>query len=1039
LRGNDIRFAMLSRLIHNHPLANIAFVVVLVMGALAYLHMPRAQDPEINFNWVNITTVLPGASAEDVEKRVTEPLEDAINDRVADIRFISSSSREGFSSILVRMRDISPRIFDKRLNDLRREVQAAADTELPAEVQDPQVLEITSSNGFPTAMLLVTGPSFDERLRLRARQVQDDIERLAGVDRAFGIGLADPELRVEFAPSALAARGLSASDVADSVGRWFRDIAAGGAPVGGEEWLVRVIGQANDPDYLADVPVIARDGAQTPLDSVARVFRAREKPTTLLSTHGEPAIMFSVMKKENTNTLELVERIESYLEKKNRDLEGSGIRVVLLDDQTVPTRQAIGVMQSNALQGLALVFLLSWLFLGSRMAALVSLGIPFALAGTFWILSMLGHSLNMTVLLGAVIVLGMLVDDAVVILEDIHYRMQRGAVAAEAAIAAVRGVGIPVLTSVLTTLAAFMPLLLLPGILGDFMRLVPIVVSLGLLLSLVEAFWMLPTHVSAMGLDLARHSRMHTRRMRMTHWLRVKYARLLILTFRHARVGGVILLGIVGGAAGLVATGAIRTEFFALDPLRLIYVNVDLPPGAALASTLREVERVEAAARRHLRPDEARGVASLAGVKFTDTEPLYGDVYGQVAISLNAREGDMRTTPEVVDALRRDIEALASERVKISFTVLSGGPPAAKPIKIRVRGDNPAELRAAADHLKELVRRVPGSRDIGDDDVAGRNELVLRLDPRALKHAGLDPAQIARLVRLHVDGEVVAEMRDQGDKIEVRVKAARDPMQAASDLLDDPVALPGGGTTALGALVHAETASGRGLIRHYDLRRAITVEADLDKTLTDTVAANRQIAAAWEHQKHRFRDTDIDFSGELDDIQESLDAMVGLFLLGVGLIYLILAAQFKSYWQPFMILTTVPMAFAGVAYGLLLSGNPLSLYTMYGVIALTGVAVNAAIVLIDAANERRRAGMNSLHAAVYAARRRVIPILITTVTTMGGLLALALGWGGKSLLWGPMAASIVWGLGVSSALTLFVIPLMYWRAMRPHGGRLLRR
>jgi len=236
-------------------------------------------------------------------------------------------------------------------------------------------------------------------------------------------------------------------------------------------------------------------------------------------------------------------------------------------------------------------------------------------------------------------------------------------------------------------------------------------------------------------------------------------------------------------------------------------------------------------------------------------------------------------------------------------------------------------------------------------------------------------------------------------------------------------------------LVRAKTRSGKGVIKHYDLRRSITVEADLERLVTDTVAANNAIRAAWNKIQARYPRTTLDFSGELDDIQESLDSMGVLFLLGVGLIYIILAAQFRSYWQPAMILATVPLAFTGVVFGLLVSRNPLSLFTLYGVIALTGIAVNSAIVLIDAANRRRWQRMSVLHAAVYAARRRVVPILITSFTTIAGLFSLAIGLGGKSLIWGPVAASIVWGIGFSTVLTLFVMPVLYWALMPEHRSR----
>jgi multidrug efflux pump subunit AcrB len=297
------------------------------------------------------------------------------------------------------------------------------------------------------------------------------------------------------------------------------------------------------------------------------------------------------------------------------------------------------------------------------------------------------------------------------------------------------------------------------------------------------------------------------------------------------------------------------------------------------------------------------------------------------------------------------------------------------------------------------------------------------------------------MVRLSVDGEVVAFTRDEGDKIDLRVQSISSSGEAlrvnAYDVLREPMALPNGQTTTLGQLVQAQSQDGRGFIRHHNLRRTVTVEANLDKDVTDTAQANALIKAAWAGVQTQHPNIDLDFSGELEDIEESLAAMKVLFLMGMGLIYLILAAQFKSYFQPLMILVTVPLAFTGVAYGLALSNNPLSLYTLYGVIALTGIAVNSAIVLIDAANSRLAMGMSTIHAIVQAARRRVVPILITTTTTIGGLFSLAFGIGGESLLWGPVAASMVWGLAFSTVLTLFAVPLLFLAFMRPTTGQRL--
>lgn len=1029
----------LRRLYANHPLVNITFVVVMLLGLLSYLSMPREQDPEINFNWVSVIASLPGASAEDVERLVLNPLEDSIKG-VPDVRFVVSSARENVASMLVRFREISDRTFDKRMNDLRREIQNKAKSELPREAKDPIILEITTSNGFPTAGLLLLGQADDETLRASGRRIKADIERITGVDQVFASGLRDPELRITPNVAALAARGLTTADVADTLQAWWRDTSAGTLKAADGAWSVSVRGVLTNPDELSTLPitVITRPNVSARLGEVARIERVRAPAAQLASSDGQPAIAFSVTKKSATNTLVLVDRLSDYITAQNQLLAASGLRLLMSDDQTIPTREAIGIMESNALLGFLFVLAICWLFLGWRVSLLVSLGIPFSLLGTFAVLAAMGYTVNVSVLLGVVIALGMLVDDAVVVVEAIYYRVERGQQVLDAAVDAVRETALPVFTSVATTAAAFLPLMLLPGIVGKFMFVIPFVVTLALAISLIEAFWMMPTHVAAINLKLDGPSRAQRLRNEFNRRIRLYYGKALVFVLRHP--SGFVLAGFacMVAAVVLLMVGAVKVQFFAFDPIRAFYVNIDMPPNATVEETLAQAQRIEKVVRgtlRGIRADgEARSVMSYSGLKFTETEPVYGEPYGQVFVSLNPNKPGARTVEETVDAVRPVIEAVDGPARK-SMTVLSGGPPAGKPVNVKVRGDKFDEIQRAADDVKAITRAIKGTRDVQDDNQPGRDQINLTLDRDAMRTAGINAAQLARMVRIAVDGEVIAFTRDEGDKLEVRVRADGKPRRDPGSLLDEPIALPNGQITRLGSLVKADVVPGRGFIRHYNLRRTITVEANLDKDVIDTPQANQIIREEWAKIRTTHPNVDLDFSGELEDLEESLDAMKILFLLGVGLIYLILAAQFTSYWQPLMILVTVPLAFSGVAYGLALTQNPLSLYTLYGVIALTGIAVNSAIVLIDAANDRKARGMSTVHAVVSASRRRVIPILITTLTTLGGLFSLAFGLGGKSLLWGPVASSIFWGLLFSTVLTLFIIPLIYLIFMRDRSVR----
>jgi multidrug efflux pump subunit AcrB len=1017
---------MWQRFITNHVLANLTFLLVLAVGLLSYQGLPRQQDPTINFNWIIVTTPLPGATALDVESKVTDPLEDALRS-LADVKFVSSNSREGISSILVRFEDIDDRTFDKRLADLRREIQNT-ESELPDAALDSLILEITSSNAFPAATVAVTSLSDDENLRLQATRIDKDLSQLKGVSRIDPVALPDPELQVNLDVSELEALGITPQQVANTVTAFFQDEAAGNLVQGDRNWLVRVVGTASDPSYLANRPVLGASG-EVPLSRVASVERAREDSSFLVRVDDKPAVLLAVMKKEGANTLELVERVQTYMDERNALSLETGVEMVLIDDQTIATRKSIQIMENNALIGLILVLVVAWLFLGTRIALLTAIGIPFILAATFWVLAGLGETLNVTVLLGVVIVLGMLVDDAVVVVESIYYRLQRGFTGIAAVQGSLKEVAAPVTAAVLTTIAAFLPLMLLPGILGKFMKVIPMVVSIALAISLIEAFWMLPAHILAAKVGFDKPSRIQRLRETMTHRIQIAYVRMLIKALRRPVLALIVAVLPLIGAVGALGNGYIKMDFFAADPVRLFYVNVEMPAATPVAKTMEVVSRVEERVRQNVRDGEVRAIASYAGQMFTETEPRIGEQYGQILVGLNPKTPELRTVEEMTDAVREDLGDIAGP-IRISFLRLSGGPPASKPISVKVRGDDYQEIRDATNILIEILNSNEDFVDVEDDAARGRYELSLELDSDAINRTGLNPADVRRTLRLLVDGEVVASMRDAGERLDVRVRANPDSLPSLERLLSYRIPVPAGGAIPLSELVIEERKQSLGNIRHYNFRRAITLEADLRSGGMDTVQANAFLAERWKEYEAQYPAIDLDFSGELDDIQESMDSIAILFLVGVGLMYLILGTQFRSYWQPLMILATVPLAFTGVILGLIVTQNPLSLYTMYGVVALAGIAVNAAIVLISAANDRIGNGMSLMHATLYASRRRVIPVLITTLTTMAGLFSLAAGLGGKSLIWGPVATSIVWGLGFSSVLTLFVIPLLYRLSMR---------
>ncbi|VAW51477.1 RND multidrug efflux transporter; Acriflavin resistance protein [hydrothermal vent metagenome] len=1014
---------MFQKFIQNHVLANLFFVLVLILGTISYLTLPREKNPTINFNWIQVTTALPGASAIDIEKRITDPLEDVIRS-ISDIKFVSSNSREGISSILIRFNDVSERIFDKRVADLRREIQSKQN-ELPSEATDPFIFEITTDNAYPTASIVAVSAASDENLRLQSERLKKQLENIKGVDRVMTTALDDPELQVFFDPQKLQHYGIKPSDLADTIRSYYQDTPAGSLKVQSEEWFIRLTGANASASTLANLPVLTSQAGEVPLSEIAEVKRGREKASQLVSYNNQAAVLFALTKKSKSNTLGLVERLNDFVAERNLYSDNTGVHLVLIDDATEITNRSINVMQTNALVGLLFVLFVTWIFLGVKIAFLTSIGIPFILAGTFWVISLIGQSLNIMVLLGVVISLGMLVDDAVVVAEAIYQRLARGADRVTACIEALKEVATPVTTAVLTTMSAFLPLVLMPGIMGKFMMVVPLVVSIGLAISLIEAFWMLPAHVLVVKTDFENPSKMQLWRQNFTHQLQIKYIRSLIKVMRYPKRAMVIIILPFLLAIGSIAAEMVKVDFFASDPIRKFYVNIEMPPGTPLEDTLTTTLEIEKISRSLLSDEETRALVSYAGQMFTENEPFFGNSYGQIMISLNPdNNNDYRHVDDVLDEIRGAISDYPGP-INISFFRLAGGPPTAKPISVKVRGDDLAQIHTAANALKEILRDIPAIKDINDDASKGRNELNLVFDSYAIQNSGLTPADIARNLRLLVDGEIVASMQHMGEELEVRVKAKPRDLYNVEEILYTQIVLPNGNIRPLSYFLSDKTGAGPGNIRHYNYRRAITVEADLDTAQMNTVEANNLIKKRWLEIADLYTENDLNFSGQLDDINESINSMFILLLFGVLLIYAILGTQFKSYFQPLIILSTVPMAFTGVTLGLLITSNPLSLYTLYGVVALAGIAVNAAIVLISAANSRLQDGMSITHATIYAARRRVIPILITTLTTIAGLSSLALGLGGESLIWGPVATAIVWGLAFSSVLTLFAIPLIF--------------
>lgn len=1008
----------------SHRLADLILALVLFLGAWAYYAMPRAQYPEVELNWVAVAVVWPGATARDVEREIALPLEAAAR-RVGDVRFVAATSRDHIATLLVRFHDLDQGRFERRLAALDREIrQASAD--FPKDARPPQVIELTSSNFFPTAMVVVSAGTADSASNGHvcelAEATRDKLEKLPGVSRIWTYGMRSRELAVTFDPAALEQHAVSLEDLTRTVAEQTRSLPAGMADMGGRRYAMRVEGLNPNPDFLAEIPITGADGRMVEIGEVARVASGIAPARELVRLDGKPAVLLSVIKRENVNTLALTEAIHALVKNTNTAF---GVPILtLLDDQSATTREAIGVMEANALFGLGVVLLVTWFFLGHRLALLTSIGVPFALAGMFLALHLMGHTLNVSVLLGVAIVLGIPLDDAVVVAEAIRLRLAAGMERTAAVSAALKEVARPVTASIFATCLAFAPLLFLPGLMGRFMFVTPLAVMLTLLCSLLASLWILPRHAVAWG-DGGADSGW---RDAFARHLRRFYGKGLLWNMRRPAPVFVLFTSVFLLAGASLALEWVKPRWFASDPLRVFNVNLQMPPASHLETTLAAARELELAAKRIARPGELNATLAMAGLQFTPSELVIGEQMGQVTISLAPQSASGRSVNDYVAALRPALQAAGVE--SISVQVLSADLPMLSSLSLRLTGASLDRLAEAARDLRLALAEQPGFNDMNDDAGFSQPRLTLQVDAPAAARAGLDPFKLAAMVRLHFEGVVVGKIDDGEQSLEVVVRGQVMNQAEVQGWLMKPWRLPDGRTVNPAELFTVTMESTPGELRRVNGERAITLHAGFDQDRITARQAVETVDAAWAAIAPRHTGVSLQQGGELDDVKASLRDLIAFLFLGFVLMYALLAVQFGRLVLPLVILATAPMALAGVVLGLLISGQPITLYTLYGCVALSGVAVNASIVLVSAGEDRLARGLPSLAAAFYAGRRRLVPIIITTLTVIGGLVSLAFGWGGDSLLWGPLAASIIWGLVVATPLTLFVTPLMHGWLMR---------
>ncbi len=1026
----------LARLSVENPVAvNLGMVAVALAGVATYATMPREVFPDFSLGTAVVTTLYPGASPEDVERLVTLPLEDEI-ESIDGLDEMSSTSREGVSTITLKLSaGADMRGF---LDDLRTAVDR--DHGFPEEVEEPEMREVKSE--FPAIAVLVYGTASEPELREFAEDLKRELERVAGVSSVQLTGTREPRIWVEVDPVALERHGLTLAQVGAAVGARSRDLPLGSLSTAGGEVLLRVESGVLGAADLDELPVIARPGGGVVrLREVARTVDAFERPLTLARFNGHPSLHLQVNKDADGDMIRIAGDVRRRLVEEQARTP-PGIAIGANTDLSVYVRNRLNTMRESATIGGVLVLISLVLFLSRKVALITALGIPISFLGGLLVAGMFGITMNMMTMFALIVVLGMIVDDAIVIGENAYRLMEEGLSPSEAAIQGTAEVGKPVTATILTTMAAFLPILLVPGTMGKFMRPLPLIVTFCLLASLVEALVVMPAHLAHWTTPRRRAgarsdaepdagpAREIAARRPWYEPLREAYSRTLAVCvrWRYAAVAAALVLTAL---LGTVAQVHLPFHLFDEFESKMFQVNLRAQPG----SSLEETEGVASWAEEivlALPEEEVESANTLVGIQAQDSARWeFGESLAQVWVELREGADRKRSTFAIIEDLRERLGAAVPAGLE-SFEVLQPqAGPTGRALDVAVRGPDLAVLREITGEMQTYLASIPGVRDLRDNAQVGKREVrvALRDSGRTL---GFTEQGLALELRTAFEGTRYARVRRGRDDVEVIVKLPEELRRDARALEDLRVSLPGlpgsadpAARVPLASVAELIETVGPEVISRDDGERSIRVFADVDKNVTTSGAVTAALAERFADLSERWPGYSMEFRGDHAETRDSLAGLASALVFAMLAIYLILGALFRSYLQPLVIMFSIPFAGTGMVLGHLLMGRGLSMMSLIGLLALTGVVVNDSLILVDLINEKRRALGDASRAVLTAGRQRFRPIVLTSITTMLGLSPLAFFAEGQARFLQPMAITLFFGLAVATFLILLLVPCAY--------------
>ena len=1014
------------RFFAGHPTAaNLVMIGFLAIGALSWPMLPRETFPRLEPSRVEVQVVYPGARAEEVREAICRRIEDVLN-AVDQVREIKCEARENVGRAEVKMREGGN--LDRFTADIKTQLDTI--TAFPESTERPIVRQLGRTDF--VAAVAVTGPANRSQLKAYAEDLKARMQQTPGINTVTVRGFSDHQIRIEVSDQLLRQYGVTVADIAAKIRRQSKDAPVGLLRSSDQEILLRVDDERRKPDEFRKIVVVAAPGGgEIKLGDIARITERFELDEDNVVFNAKPAAVLEITKAAAEDTLEAMDALQAFLARE-RATAPKGIELTITRDVSSIVRDRLRLVVSNMLQGLALVAIVLFLFFGVRYAFWVAMGLPVSFAGGFGVMAGLDLSINMLTMVGLLIGIGLLMDDAIVISENIAAHRQRGKSALAAAIDGTKEVLPSVISSFTTTACVFGSLLFLKGDIGQILKVIPAVMLIILTVSLVEAFLVLPNHL----LHTIEHGAMEGGRIqgfmeRSLTFLRERLAGPTVdwcIRWRYFTVGAAI--AVLLASVAMMIGGAVKFRAFPAIEGDTAEARILLPQGTPLARTEQVAAQVIAALRkvdaRHT-PDQPNGQKLVRNITVNYNKNIdsfeTGSHIATITADLLAAETRKTSMATFIAGWRRETGSLPDVTF-IKFTEPTLGP-AGLAIDLRLTGADLNQLKNASIDLQAWLNRYRGVRDLTDDLRPGKPEVRIRLKEGA-SSLGVDTDMIVTQMRSAFLGTTVSKIQIGPEQYEIDVRLRRKEKDSLDDLRNFAVSAGGGRRIPITDVAELEQGRGFARIQRIDGREAVTIQGDVDTRLGNASAIvsdtqNRFVPGLLA----RYPGIRFEVRGQNDEARKTQVSMLRGLLIGLIGVFILLSFQFRSYVEPVVVMIAIPLALIGVVGGHWAMGLDLSMPSMLGFAALAGVVVNNSILLVNFAKLRFAQGMSLSEAARQASRARFRAIFLTTTTTIVGLLPILSETSLQAQVLIPLVTSLMFGLLSSSILVLLVVPSLY--------------